>query len=67
LSDTIAGLAVDADTGKIELGGVHGYSGPGIKPLVLAEIYALRRQGPLDLVRESMVTGQGEAIRRSRM
>jgi dihydroorotate dehydrogenase subfamily 1 len=45
LSDTIAGLAVDADTGEIELGGVYGYSGPGIKPLVLAEIYALRRQG----------------------
>jgi dihydroorotate dehydrogenase subfamily 1 len=45
LSDTIAGLAVDADTGEVELGGVYGYSGPGIKPLVLAEIYALRRQG----------------------
>jgi dihydroorotate dehydrogenase subfamily 1 len=45
LSDTIAGLAVDADTGEIELGGVYGYSGPGIKPLLLAEIYALRRHG----------------------
>jgi dihydroorotate dehydrogenase subfamily 1 len=45
LSDTIAGLAVNADTGETELGGVYGYSGPGIKPLVLAEIYALRRQG----------------------
>ncbi|MFK0289877.1 dihydroorotate dehydrogenase [Streptomyces sp. NPDC090442] len=45
LSDTIAGLAVDVDTGKIELGGVYGYSGPGIKPLVLAEIYALRQEG----------------------
>ncbi|MFF4951256.1 dihydroorotate dehydrogenase [Streptomyces chattanoogensis] len=45
LSDTIAGLAVDADTGKIELGGVYGYSGPGIKPLVLAGIYSLRRDG----------------------
>jgi dihydroorotate dehydrogenase subfamily 1 len=45
LSDTIAGLAVDADTGEIKLGGVYGYSGPGIKPLVLAAIYALRREG----------------------
>ncbi|MFD4832263.1 tRNA-dihydrouridine synthase [Streptomyces uncialis] len=45
LSDTIAGLAVDADTGEVTLGGAFGYSGPGIKPLVLAEIYALRRAG----------------------
>ncbi|MWA07941.1 dihydroorotate dehydrogenase [Streptomyces sp. BA2] len=45
LSDTIAGLAVDPDTGQVQLGGVYGYSGPGIKPLVLAEIYELRRSG----------------------
>ncbi|MDX3382453.1 dihydroorotate dehydrogenase [Streptomyces niveiscabiei] len=45
LSDTIAGLAVDADTGEVRLGGAFGYSGPGIKPLVLAEIFALRRAG----------------------
>ncbi|WAL93720.1 tRNA-dihydrouridine synthase [Streptomyces sp. Je 1-369] len=45
LSDTISGLAVDADTGEVRLGGAFGYSGPGIKPLVLAEIYGLRRDG----------------------
>ncbi|MFJ4640946.1 dihydroorotate dehydrogenase [Streptomyces hygroscopicus] len=45
LSDTIAGLAVDADTGEVRLGGAFGYSGPGIKPLVLAGIFALRRAG----------------------
>ncbi|MFI1104424.1 dihydroorotate dehydrogenase [Streptomyces melanogenes] len=45
LSDTIAGLAVDADTGEVRLGGAFGYSGPGIKPLVLAEIFGLRRDG----------------------
>lgn len=45
LSDTIPGLAVDPATGEVQLGGVFGYSGPGIKPLVLAEIFSLRRQG----------------------
>ncbi|WP_223837517.1 dihydroorotate dehydrogenase [Streptomyces venezuelae] len=45
LSDTIAGLAVDPKTGRVLLGGTFGYSGPGIKPLVLAEIYELRRSG----------------------
>ncbi|MEU6125220.1 dihydroorotate dehydrogenase [Streptomyces sp. NPDC047123] len=45
LSDTVSGLAVDADTGEVRLGGAFGYSGPGIKPLVLAEIYGLRRAG----------------------
>ncbi|MEU7576098.1 dihydroorotate dehydrogenase [Streptomyces sp. NPDC041068] len=45
LSDTIVGLAVDADTGEVRLGGAFGYSGPGIKPLVLAEIFGLRRDG----------------------
>jgi len=43
LSDTISGLAVDATTGEVRLGGA--YSGVGIKPLVLAEIYALRQRG----------------------
>ncbi|MEU6912253.1 dihydroorotate dehydrogenase [Streptomyces olindensis] len=45
LSDTVAGLAVDADTGEVRLGGAFGYSGAGIKPLVLAEIFGLRRAG----------------------
>lgn len=45
LSDTIAGLAVSADTGEVLLGRPFGYSGPGIKPLVLAAIYELRRGG----------------------
>ncbi|MEU4210417.1 dihydroorotate dehydrogenase [Streptomyces sp. NPDC026206] len=45
LSDTVPGLCVDAVTGEVRLGGSFGYSGPGIKPLVLAEIFALRRQG----------------------
>ncbi|MET9078875.1 dihydroorotate dehydrogenase [Streptomyces sp. NPDC004232] len=45
ISDTISGAAVVADTGELELGGVFGYSGPGIKPLVLAAVWRLRRHG----------------------
>ncbi|MGW7792932.1 hypothetical protein [Streptomyces tricolor] len=45
VSDTIAGAAVSPATGDLELGGVFGYSGPGIKPLVLAAIWQLRRRG----------------------
>lgn len=44
ISDTIPAAAVAA-TGELELGGVFGYSGPGIKPLVLAAIHSLRRAG----------------------
>ncbi|GAA2247853.1 dihydroorotate dehydrogenase [Streptomyces amakusaensis] len=43
LSDTISGAAVAPESGELELGGVYGYSGPGIKPLVLAAIWRLRR------------------------
>lgn len=43
LSDTISGIAVDPSSGEVRLAGA--YSGAGIKPLVLAEIFALRRQG----------------------
>lgn len=45
LSDTIAGAAVSPTTGQLELDGVFGYSGPGIKPLVLAAIWQLRKRG----------------------
>lgn len=45
LSDTIPGAAVAPTTGHLELDGVFGYSGPGIKPLVLAAIWQLRAQG----------------------
>jgi dihydroorotate dehydrogenase (fumarate)/dihydroorotate dehydrogenase (NAD+) catalytic subunit len=44
ISDTIPGAAI-ADDGQLALGGVYGYSGPGIKPLVLAAIVRLRRRG----------------------
>ncbi|MFJ2441489.1 MULTISPECIES: dihydroorotate dehydrogenase [unclassified Streptomyces] len=44
LSDTISGAAVAPESGELELGGVYGYSGPGIKPLVLAAIWQLRRR-----------------------
>ncbi|MTD54425.1 dihydroorotate dehydrogenase [Amycolatopsis sp. RM579] len=44
ISDTIPGAAVAAG-GGLELGGVFGYSGPAIKPLVLAALWTLRRQG----------------------
>ncbi|WP_226367327.1 hypothetical protein [Pseudonocardia sp. ICBG162] len=44
ISDTIPGAAVTA-SGALELGGVFGYSGPGIKPLVLAALWDLRRSG----------------------
>ena len=43
VSDTIPGAAYG--DGGLELGGVFGYSGPGIKPLVLAAIWSLRRRG----------------------
>ncbi|AHH98916.1 dihydroorotate dehydrogenase [Kutzneria viridogrisea] len=45
LSDTIPGAAVSPRTGELELDGVFGYSGPGIKPLVLAAIWGLRKRG----------------------
>lgn len=45
LSDTIAAAAVSPETGKLELGGVFGYSGSAIKPLVLAAIWRLRQSG----------------------
>ncbi|GAA4806382.1 dihydroorotate dehydrogenase [Streptomyces ziwulingensis] len=45
VSDTIAGAAVSPESGGLELDGVFGYSGPGIKPLVLAAIWQLRRRG----------------------
>lgn len=45
LSDTISGMAFDRVNGEAVLGGICGYSGPGIKPLVLAAIYGLRRRG----------------------
>lgn len=45
LSDTIPGLSVDAQTGRVQLNGSYGYSGPGIKPLVQSAIYELRKQG----------------------
>ncbi|MFE0425091.1 dihydroorotate dehydrogenase [Streptomyces sp. NPDC058953] len=63
LSDTIAGLAVDAATGRVHLGGAFGYSGPGIKPLVLAEIYALRRRGVrIPILGSGGVQGAGDVI-----
>lgn len=45
LSDTISGIAFDLVKGKPVLGGICGYSGPGIKPMVLAAIYELRQRG----------------------
>lgn len=45
LSDTISGMAFDRVSGEAVLGGICGYSGPGIKPLVLAAIFGLRQRG----------------------
>ncbi|MEU8550045.1 dihydroorotate dehydrogenase [Streptomyces roseoverticillatus] len=45
VSDTIPGAAISPATGELELGGAFGYSGPGIKPLVLAAIWRLRARG----------------------
>ena len=45
LSDSLSGLAFDERGERAVLGGVCGYSGPGIKPLVLAAIHDLRQQG----------------------
>ncbi|MCS0603619.1 dihydroorotate dehydrogenase [Streptomyces sp. LP11] len=58
VSDTIPGAAVAPGTGDLELGGVYGYSGPGIKPLVLAAIWQLRRRGfVLPILASGGVTG----------
>ncbi|MFF8958105.1 dihydroorotate dehydrogenase [Streptomyces sp. NPDC014894] len=45
ISDTLPAAVVHPETGALELGGVFGYSGPGIKPLVLASLWSLRRAG----------------------
>ncbi|MCB5907482.1 dihydroorotate dehydrogenase [Streptomyces pinistramenti] len=45
ISDTLPAAAVHPETGDLRLGGVFGYSGPGIKPLVLAALWKLRRAG----------------------
>ncbi|MFD7580911.1 dihydroorotate dehydrogenase [Kitasatospora sp. NPDC059817] len=45
ISDTLPAAAVHPETGDLQLGGVFGYSGPGIKPLVLASLWKLRRAG----------------------
>lgn len=45
ISDTIPGIAFDAEVSEPYLGGAFGYSGQGIKPLVLGEIYKLRKSG----------------------
>ncbi|WP_438484723.1 dihydroorotate dehydrogenase [Streptomyces sp. S186] len=51
ISDTLPAAAVHPETGDLRLGGVFGYSGPGIKPLVLASLWKLRRAGfPLPLL-----------------
>lgn len=42
LSDTLEGISIDIDSGSTRLGGICGYSGSGIKPLVLAKIYQLK-------------------------
>jgi dihydroorotate dehydrogenase len=58
VSDTISGAAISPDTGELELGGVYGYSGPGIKPLVLAAIWQLRKRGfELPILASGGVTG----------
>ncbi|MFE7611088.1 dihydroorotate dehydrogenase [Streptomyces celluloflavus] len=45
ISDTLPAAVVHPETGDLRLGGVFGYSGPGIKPLVLASLWQLRRTG----------------------
>ncbi|MGG2464320.1 dihydroorotate dehydrogenase [Streptomyces sp. RGM 3693] len=51
ISDTLPAVAVHPESGDLRLGGVFGYSGPGIKPLVLASLWKLCRAGfPLPLL-----------------
>ena len=45
LSDTLPGLDIDPDDGTLRLGGEIGYSGPGIRPLVLRAVRRLREAG----------------------
>ena len=62
LSDTISGLAFQDKQGEPALGGVCGYSGPGIKPLVLAAIYNLRQQSFTHQIMGSGGVKQGRDI-----
>ncbi|MBW4617001.1 MAG: hypothetical protein KME21_27915 [Desmonostoc vinosum HA7617-LM4] len=45
LSDTLPAIALHQDQPLLLTGGVAGYSGPGIKPIVLNSIYRLREAG----------------------
>lgn len=45
ISDTLKGLKVDIENKKIFANGPAGYSGPGIKPIVLHSIYQIRKAG----------------------
>lgn len=45
LSDTLPAIALHQDRALLLTGGVAGYSGPGIKPIVLHSIYCLREAG----------------------
>lgn len=44
ISDTLPALMLDGEQPQIQLGGTAGYSGPGIKPIVLNSIFELRRR-----------------------
>ena len=44
LSDTLPGTMVDSETGRLPFSESVGYSGPGIKPIVLDYIHGLRTQ-----------------------
>lgn len=43
ISDTLPAAALHPESGALQLGGIFGYSGPGIKPLVLASLWKLRQ------------------------
>lgn len=45
LSDTIPAATISPISRQPELGGVFGYSGPGLRPLVVAAIWRLRQKG----------------------
>ncbi|MBV8753088.1 MAG: hypothetical protein JO328_09525 [Hyphomicrobiales bacterium] len=45
VSDTLPGVLVDTERWQLTCSGVAGYSGPGIKPIVLNAIYNLRSSG----------------------
>jgi dihydroorotate dehydrogenase (NAD+) catalytic subunit len=62
LVNTIRGLALDNDLSPRLARAVGGYSGPALKPVALAAVYACRRATPLPIVGVGGVTTGRDAL-----